>query len=325
LLPFIAIWGVSAFNTVTFSIILGACTNVCVFMILHQAAKLGWIHLKTHGILWLVALFSFGTVFWWLASLTLASFFSQTCTVFISALAFWFALKKYPAWLVGAMLAAAVMTRPNVLMLWPALAAITIHLEQSQGRKDWKRLIRWGIYSAIPIVLGVILLLTYNHLRFGDLFDFGYKTISGWDWLVERANEYGVFSPHFIPSNLSHMFLGVPFQIIAECDFFIPRGNGMSIFFTTPAVIYLFRRFKISWWTGGCWVAIFLSITMLSMYHNVGAIQYGYRYMMDFIIPILMLIAFNAGKKVSTPLKFLIVLSILINYYGIVSWFQSPC
>jgi hypothetical protein len=99
----------------------------------------------------------------------------------------------------------------------------------------------------------------------------------------------------------------------------------MNIFFTTPAIIYLFRKFKVSWWTGGCWFAIILSTTLLSMYHNVGAIQYSYRYLMDFIIPIMMIIAFNAGKKVSFPLKILIVISIIINYYGIISWYHSPC
>ena len=56
-----------------------------------------------------------------------------------------------------------------------------------------------------------------------------------------------------------------------------------------------------------------------------GAIQYGYRYLMDFIVPIMMVIAFNAGKRISIPLRILILASILINYYGIISWQRSPC
>ncbi len=46
---------------------------------------------------------------------------------------------------------------------------------------------------------------------------------------------------------------------------------------------------------------------------------------MDFIIPVIMIIAYNAGRKVSWFLKTLIIASIIINYYGTISWFNSPC
>jgi translation elongation factor EF-4 len=46
---------------------------------------------------------------------------------------------------------------------------------------------------------------------------------------------------------------------------------------------------------------------------------------MDFIIPAIMIIAYNAGRKISAPLKTLIIASIFINYYGVISWFKSPC
>jgi len=99
----------------------------------------------------------------------------------------------------------------------------------------------------------------------------------------------------------------------------------MSMFATTPAIIYVFRKFKISWWTTGCWCSILLAIIVLSMYSNNGAIQYGYRYMLDFTIPLIILIAYNAGERISTPLKVLIIASIFINFYGALSWFRGPC
>jgi hypothetical protein len=39
----------------------------------------------------------------------------------------------------------------------------------------------------------------------------------------------------------------------------------------------------------------------------------------------IMLIADNAGERISATLKALIIASIFINYYGIISWFKSPC
>jgi len=61
------------------------------------------------------------------------------------------------------------------------------------------------------------------------------------------------------------------------------------------------------------------------MYSNNGALQYGYRYMMDFMIPVVMLIAYHAGERISTTLKTLIIASVFINYYGTISWFRGPC
>jgi hypothetical protein len=43
------------------------------------------------------------------------------------------------------------------------------------------------------------------------------------------------------------------------------------------------------------------------------------------MIPMIMLIACNAGERISAPLKTLIIASILINYYGTLSWFRGPC
>jgi hypothetical protein len=47
--------------------------------------------------------------------------------------------------------------------------------------------------------------------------------------------------------------------------------------------------------------------------------------MLDFTVPLIILIAYNAGERISTPLKVLIIASIFINFYGTLSWFRGPC
>jgi hypothetical protein len=272
-----------------------------------------------------MALFSFGTVYWWLSINSGASFFSQVVTVVFCAFAFLSALTKRSPWVTGVFLAAAVMARPNVFVLWPALLAIRIQLNlDAQGKNGWKMIFKWSLWSALPILFGIGILLYYNFVRFGNLFDFGYITINGAKWIVQNVQTYGLFSTHYVSFNLYYMFLALP-RLISQCGYFIPRGWGMSIITTTPAVIYLLRKIKVTWWIGGCWCSIILSIILLALYSNNGANQYGYRYVMDFIIPIIMIIAVNAGKKVSALLKTLIITSIFINYYGLISWFKSPC
>ncbi len=325
MLPFIAILGIKSFNTTTFSLALAATTAVIVFLILHQLIKLGWIKLSHSEAIWLTVLFSFGTMFWWLSIDSRAWFFSQVVTVLCSALTFLSVLKKWSPWVTGVCLAAAILCRPNEFVLWPALLAIAIQLNlNSEGKVNWKRALKWGIFSAIPVIIGVGLLLSYNYLRFGNFLDFEYGNLNGAGQILQDVANYGLFSPHFMPFNLYYMFLAPP-PLSAECGFFLTRGWGMSMFATTPAIIYLFRRFKISWWTIGCWCSILLSVIVLSMYSNNGALQYGFRYLLDFIIPVVMLVAYNAGNRISLPIKSLIIASIFINYYGTYSFFRGPC
>jgi hypothetical protein len=325
MLPLVAVFGVKAINTTIVSLFLAATTAMLVFLILDEMRRLDWIKLPLSGQLWLVALFSFGTVHLWLSVVSRVWYFSQVCAVFFAALAFLSALKRAPAWLTGLCLGLALLARPNLFTLWPALLAIAIQLQITQGGQfNWKKSFSWALFSSLPVVAAVGFLLYYNYLRFGNFLDFGYTAISSGGTVVSDARQFGVFSLHFIQNNIQTMFLSLP-ELDAQCNYFLPRGHGISMLAATPAVIYLLRRLKISWWTVGCWVTIILSMALLMTYHNDGSIQYAYRYIADFIIPAIMLIALNAGEKVSWPLKLLILISMVMNYFGTVSWFFSKC
>lgn len=325
MLPLVAVFGVKAINTTLVSLCLAASTATLVFLILNEMRRLDWIRLPLSGQLWLVALFSFGTVHLWLSVVSRVWYFSQVCAVFFAALAFLSVLKRAPAWLTGLCLGLALLARPNLFTLWPALAAIAIQLQIAQsGQFNWKKSSGWALLSALPVIAAVVFLLYYNYLRFGSFLDFGYTSIYSGGTVVSDARQFGIFSLHFIPNNLQTMFLSLP-ELDAQCNYFLPRGHGISMLAATPAILYLFRRLKISWWALGCWLAVTLSMVLLMTYHNDGSIQYAYRYIVDFIVPAIMLIALNAGQKVSWPLKFLITISIAMNYFGTVSWFFSKC
>jgi hypothetical protein len=322
--PLVAIWGVAAFNINTFSLMLSALAAVSVYLIFYRLRNLGWIKLSLSGAIWLTVLFAFGTVYWWLSIVGTVGAFSQVVTVLFIALAFLSVLKKASPWLAGICLMAAILSRPNVFVLWPALVSIFIQLNLKDEKVNWKAVLKWSVPSVIPAILGAGLLLYYNFLRYGVFSDFGYGTLNGSLQIVQNVQKYGLFSPHFIPTNLRVMFLALP-KLTEQCSYFLPRGDGISILMSTPAIIYLLRKFNISWWIGGCWCSILLSIALLAMYSNTGANQYGYRYVMDFFIPVIMIIASNVGEKISGLMKALIVASIIINYYGTISSMSKPC
>jgi hypothetical protein len=144
---------------------------------------------------------------------------------------------------------------------------------------------------------------------------------------VKAVQTYGMFNVHFLPNNLYFMFLKLPSLAFGNgCLYYSPSFDGMSIFAMTPAIVYLFRRFKLNWWTIGAWISVLLSMGMLLLYHNTGSGQIGYRYAMDFILPALLLMAIGIGPRTSWLFKILAVLSILGNAAGILWYFgRWPC
>ena len=57
-------------------------------------------------------------------------------------------------------------------------------------------------------------------------------------------------------------------------------------------------------------------------YHNTGAHQFGYRYILDFILPLMILLGFSLKKKIPWHFVALTLLSIAVNLYG-ADWFMN--
>lgn len=324
LMPFVALAGSSEINTVLFSTIVGAINAVLVFLILEKAAALGLIPTRKTGNLLLTSLFAFGTSHWWLSMMGRMWFISQILTITFAALAALLVLYKRSPWLVGLCLGLAVLSRPNVFTLWPFLAGMMIYTQyRTTWKEEIKRIALWAVQSAVPVILAVAGLLYYNYIRFGDFLDFGYVTINSSDWLMSAVQTYGMFHPHFVPINLHLMFLKLPIiEMRGSCFYYSPTREGISMFAMTPALLFLFRRIRINWWTAGAWVSVILSIGLLMFYHNTGAWQMGYRYLMDFILPVLLLLAVGVGDRENWPFRLLVALSLLLTGAGIIWWFE---
>ena len=301
LMPFVALLGLENLNMVIFSIWCGSITVLLVFWLLEAGSSKGLIPTNRTGNLWITSVFAIGTCFWWLSFMGRMWFISQIFTVMFTALAAILVINKKSPFFVGAALGMAILARPNVFTVWPFLLGIFMYLENPSFPKiRWRKVILWSIKSAIPICLSVAGLLIYNYIRFDDFMDFGYVNISSADWIMDAVQTYGMFHPHFFQSNFAMMFLNHPLLRIENgCLAFSASMNGYNLFVMTPVVIYIFRRFKTNWWVVGSWIAVALTVGLLLFYHNNGAAQLGYRYFMDFIIPVLFLMALGVGEKPS--------------------------
>ncbi len=331
-LPIAYLIGADNISTSYLSMVFSAINGVLVLLILEQLVRHRWINLSKNGMFWLVVVFLFGTPHLWVGISGRGWYVSQILTVLFLALAIYTALRGWSAWLIAAFIAIAMLARPNSLMTWPFAFAISMQiLKENQGKIELKQAFLWSVKTALPILVAVLMLLTYNYLRFDNFMDFGYTTVNAGPDIVQNVQTYGLFSPHFIAWNLEVMLFkmpkinwGAPWPVhprgaIWPVD---PTTTGMSIFFTTPALLYLFHRYPKQWWILGAWVAVLFNIGMLSLYSNTGSAQFGYRYILDFLVPLIAMLAVGMGKKVPWHFIALVLLSIAINIYG-AYWFMN--
>ncbi|MEZ4727705.1 MAG: hypothetical protein R3E79_11295 [Caldilineaceae bacterium] len=320
MLPWVALMGLETLNTVLFAALFGAFNVALALLILVGLTQAGWTQLGMGDTLWLTLLFGLGSVHWYMATIGSVWFVAQICTVTFVALAVWLAVERASPWLVGAALALALTARPTVIFTWPLLLGIAAtHLTAHQQRLSWSWVSRWTLKSAVPIVVVLGLLLLYNMARFGNPLDFGYLTENVADKLAPDLRRYGQFHLHYLPKNVWAMWLAGP-QWDGERNVWLPDPEGMSLLLTTPALIYLMRARQRAWVVAGGWVAFGLLLIPLLLYYNTGWWQFGYRFSLDFMIPVMVLLAFAARTRVTWSMRALIFMGVLVNLYGVLWW-----
>ena len=327
LMPFVALFGVEGVNMTVVSALIGAGNVVLMMLVLRAAVSAGFFKLSDEAVFWLAATFAVGTNHLWLVTLGQMWFVSQLTTVFFVGLACLAALRAWSPWLTGLFLGCAMLSRPNVFPIALFLAGAEAFRIRRQtpggsGAFDWRRFVVWGVQAAVPAAASGALLLFYNWLRFGDWFDFGYIAINGAPFILEAVRTYGMFHPHFFSANWRTMILTLPRIVPANGGaIFHPGIGGYSIFAMTPPTVYAFLRPKRTLWLVGAWLSIAVSSSFLLLYHNTGAEQIGYRYLMDFVFPLFILIANGMDGVPSWFFKASAAVGTFVNLLAMYWWY----
>ncbi|MBN1370670.1 MAG: hypothetical protein JW987_01825 [Anaerolineaceae bacterium] len=325
MLPEVALEGFAGVNTVAFSILYAALSAALVFLTLDAFSKQGWTQLNTHGNLWITAFFTFSTALWQLTLGGSVTYISQVLTTAFLAGAVFAAVASGSPWLAGSGLALAMLARPNVFLMWPFLLAIWLQREKDRGQApDLRKIATWTAASAVPVALAVAGLLAYNAARFHNPFDFGYLEMNVLNLVREELAQYGQFNLVFIPRNLHSMLLALP-VFDETCGRWAPDPWGMSLLLTGPALVYAFRARGKQPWVLGAWASLVATVLLLLLYYNTGYSQFGYRFSMDFMLPLVCLMALGSRKRVSALMIGLIVFGIAVNLIGMLWYYGRWC
>lgn len=314
----------------------GVANVVMVVMILYlvylNSVKYGF---KPAESLWISFATVFGSVFFLSVLLPWSWHFSQTVTFLFGLLAFYEYKTKNRDFLIGICHGFMFMTRFTAG--YGILFYLAIRLFGSDMLKEKLRSV---ILMTFPIFLSGILLLGYNYVRFGNIWDNGYTTSNNWVTNSEMFRyemfHYGLFDINNIPTNFYYYFISMPTPVLEKVEGFsreifktptttifhmVPpyvkvAPPGVSFFVVSPIFLLMFRN-KLK--SKESRVALFTSLFILSFlltYYWTGWTQIGPRYMID-LLPFLLIIFLESfkEKKFTSFHKVIISLSVFFNLF----------
>ena len=110
------------------------------------------------------------------------------------------------------------------------------------------RLRQW-VALGLGVLPAILFFFAYNQVRFGSPGESGYA-LATLPPFLERQRALGLFALAHIPMNLDYFLIHLP-TFIPTFPFFKPDGLGMSVFITSPGLLFATQadwRRPRSWW-----------------------------------------------------------------------------
>ncbi len=313
--PGVAVWGYR-FNDVWFSVVLAAFSPMLLFLLLGRLRRCGLSERRLGDDLWLTLLFAFGTVNYFVSVRGEVWFTAHVVGVLFLMLYLHASLEaRYPLW-AGLALGLALGSRVTLLLAVPLFAW---ELWRRHGG-NWRRMVVPALKFGVPVVAIGLLLMWHNAARFDSPFEFGHRYLDIY-W-KDRIQRWGLFDVHYLSRNLAAAFATLP-HLQPESPYFLISRHGLSLWLVSPALLLVVWPRLRGPWHRPLWLAVASMAGLVLLYQNSGFVQFSYRFSLDFT-PLLVLLIALGGRRLSTPVKVLILWGILWHLLGAVTFGIAP-
>ena len=307
LMPAVSIWG-AATNQSHFSILLASISVAVAYLVFEELTR---CPVKST---WLAVLYGLGSMLWYHAIIGSAWYYSQVCGLLFLWLAILATLRKKPMMLIGVLIGLAYLSRYPLLLTFPFFVWLTKDRWWVNRRVVWMQLLMLvGSFGAL-----VSISLLYNYVRYGQFGHYGYTLLEKRTYNIQNEYRHGSYSLAYTPRVLRAMFWTFPTKV-DHFPFLIPNRWAMSLWLVFPAI---FIAVTAPWKNRLVQASILAIICILptALFHGgVGATQFGFRYALDYMPFLLIVIAMAVKERLYLWQKGLIGLCVLINMWGI--WF----
>lgn len=298
LIPFVAAFG-SGFHQQIASCVFGGIVAGLAWLVFGRFALTPRVRLG------LTVAFGFGTVLWYVAETGSVWYVSHVVAVMFSMAAILLALERRWPLVVGLLLGCATLARLPVGLTAPFFLAMIAGISwppRMPDRQVWTRASMRVVAFALGLAIPGLLYLLYNLARWGTLVDQSYVLIPGvlQDPIYAK---HGILALEYIPRHLFAIFLR-SWNYVDDPPFLQPSLWGLSLFLTTPLLLWLGRARlhdpRVGWAAIGTGLALVPIIT----HGNVGLSQFGYRFSLD-VQPLLFVILATVFERGMSRLAWL--------------------
>jgi hypothetical protein len=252
------------------------------------------------------------TTHWWVAGMAGTHHYAAVVATFFLLLALNLAVRHRLPALVGVALGLAAGSRLPTGLALPLLLAFFA---------DRWRPTRAHGELLLGLAVPALLFAAYNVARFGSPFDTGYAHIpSGNAGLLvtdEPWFSHGLVSPLYIPRHLYAIFIQGPVAVDGF-PFVKPSITGLSLTLSAPFLFWAVRaRGPL---VAIAWLSVVLIMLPDVMHGSWGFAQFGYRFILDAIPLLLLLLGWAYRERASWSLAVAVAVGVAVHTWGILVW-----
>ena len=291
-----------------FFLMLAGIAPAALFLALEKLRRRGDSERSERDNLGLVALFAFGSVYFFSAEQGTVWYAAHVVGAALAALYLLAAVGAERPLLAGLCVGLGYATRAPLLFAAP-LFVFELWREVAGDRRRFAH----GLASfAAPIVAVLLATFAYNAARFGDAFENGYRFLAvAWHGRIEK---WGLFAYHYLARNLGVMLTSLPWLGNPEAPFRI-NAHGLALWVTTPAYLWLLWP-KTTKAPHGALVATAACVALPTLfYQNSGWVQFGYRFSNDYAVFLFALLAVG-GRRFGAAFWGLALYAVVLNAFG---------
>jgi hypothetical protein len=318
LLPVVAIFGLGTLDALFWALFAGLAPML-LFVVLRFLRESGQSGRTERDDLLVTALFAIGSVYYFAAVQGTVWFAAHVVAAAFVCLYLLYAFGARRPLAAGLALGLAFLCRPATLLLAGFFALQAISAAKDEDR-PWSasapRLFRALAMFALPLALIVSAAMWHNAARFGDPFEFGHSFLQiRWR---SRIETWGLFSTHYLPRNLTVFLLSLPW-LIESSPFIRITRHGLALWFTTPNLLWSVWPRKLDATVVALWAGVLPTALCTLLYQNTGWIQFGYRFSLDYL-PLLFVLVALSRRRFGAAFLACAVFAIVLNTFGAVTF-----
>lgn len=334
ILPAVAVFGTDLPDRAFWALLAGFAPAL-LFMLLRSLRERGWSNLSRRENLLLTFLFAFGTVFYFTAVQGTVWFSAHVVAVSLLILYLYYGLDARRPILAGIFLGLAFWTRPTTALLAIFFGVEALRMARSPDAPEVdveapipRQVLAWlrgvvlkdamksvALFS-VPILMVGALAMWMNQARFGDPFEFGHSYLQiRWRGRIET---WGLFNYHFFAKNLAIYLAALPW-LSAAAPYVKVGRHGLALWFTTPHLALTLWPKQTTARMAALWLAI-VPVALLNLsYQNSGWVQFGYRFALDYM-PLLFVLLALGKRRFGATFWLLVVFAVAVNTFGAVTF-----